>query len=48
MLWKWQFLRAWLVDVSPDSGSNLPTYIFAGCAAMVWYLTEEVFLGGRE
>ncbi len=43
-LWKWPMVQAWLTNGSGNPNSNLPIYIFAGCAALVWFLTEEVFL----
>lgn len=46
-LWKWRIVQRWIMDVSAEPGSNLPLYILAGCAALIWFLTEEVFAGER-
>lgn len=43
-LWKWGLVQRWIASVSADPGSNLPLYVLAGCAALLWFLTEEVFL----
>lgn len=42
-LWKWPLVQSWLTNGSGNTGTNLPLYIAAACAALVWFLTEEVF-----
>lgn len=44
VIWKWQFLQTLLTGISIHSGSNLPIYTIVGCAALVWFLTEELFV----
>lgn len=46
-LWKWSLVQRWLAGVSGEPGSSLPLYLLAGCAALVWFLTEEVFAGEK-
>ena len=43
-LWKWNLVQRWLTGASGEPGSSLPLYLLAGCAALVWFLTEELFL----
>lgn len=42
VFWKWPLVHAWFTNGSSEPVSNLPLYIAAGCAALVWFLTEEV------
>ena len=42
VFWKWPLVHAWFTNASSEPVSNLPLYIAAGCAALVWFLTEEV------
>ncbi len=43
-LWKWPVVQSWLTNGSVSTESNLPLYVAAACAALVWFLTEEVFV----
>jgi hypothetical protein len=45
ILWKWQVVQPWVMSVSVEPVSNLPIYIAIGCAALVWFLTEEILHG---
>ena len=46
-LWKWELVKRWFSAVSVDPGSSVPFYLLAACAALIWFLTEEVFAGER-
>lgn len=43
-LWKRSLVLRWLAGVSGEPGSSVPFFLLAGCAALVWFLTEELFL----
>ena len=43
-LWKWSLVLRWLAGVSGEPGSSVPFFLLSGCAALVWFLTEELFL----
>ena len=46
-LWKWSLIQRVLTTFSGDPGSSLPLYLLAGCAALVWFLTEELFVNEK-
>ena len=43
LLWKWELMRSWMSLLQSGPVSNFPFYLLAGCAALVWVLTEELF-----
>ena len=47
ILWNWNTIGAWLTGISPGTGTQIPFLIIAGCAALLWILTEELFFIDR-
>ncbi len=43
VLWKWDLMKSWISAVPSEPGNHIALYIVAGCAAFLWFLTEELF-----